>query len=133
MSISKKLHWPRFILTAASLIWGILLLIDPLISERPGLAILDSMVDTNIVCGAFLVSAAAHIAILFDFWVFKKVTVVFDTFNAGLWCFIVTTIIASEFPPPATIATEIIISLISIWILIQNNGNGVETDSGYIN
>lgn len=115
-----ELNWSRLMMSASSLVWGLLLLADQFIGDRVGFRIMLSALPHYLWGCLFIASAGTQFFIVVRKCFNNNFSLIFDGLNATLWCFVVSSIIVSDFPPPATISTEVVIMLLSCWVFIRS-------------
>lgn len=115
-----ELNWSRLIMAASAIVWGVLLFIEQDVITRPGLRIMAEQMSHCVWGGIFLTSGFLQFYILVKKKFNSKLSLIFDGANAVLWCFTIISVIMSDFPPSATISTEIVIMLLSCWIFMRS-------------
>jgi ABC-type thiamin/hydroxymethylpyrimidine transport system permease subunit len=86
---------------------------------RPTYNIMGQVMPENAWAFVFLMSAVMQTTIVLSESYHSLFARMFAGFNAGLWSFIVVSMLLSVSPPPAAISGEIALACASVWIWIR--------------
>jgi hypothetical protein len=109
----------RLIIALAEWFWFALLLWPGDTMLRPTYNIMGQVMPENAWAFVFLMSAIMQTTIVLSESYHSLFARMFAGFNAGLWSFIVVSMLLSVSPPPAAISGEIALACASVWIWIR--------------
>ena len=109
----------RFTLAMAEFMWAVLLLWPGNIFQRPIYLHLSSVMGEEAWGLIFLISGATQLTILLMNDVHSRFARYFAAWNSALWVYVVTSLLISEYPPPAFIGGEIAMAIIATWIWLR--------------
>ena len=106
----------RLILALAEILWVIMLAWPGDTFVRPTYAGMSSIMSESSWVATFLLSSMMQIYIIASGGYFNVVARSYAAWNAALWTFLVVSMLASVYPPPAAIGGEIALALGAVWI-----------------
>jgi hypothetical protein len=109
----------RLIIALAEWFWFVLLMWPGDTMQRPTYSIMGHVMHEEAWALLFLMSAIMQTTIVLTESYHSLFARMFAGFNAGLWSFIVVSMLLSVSPPPAAISGEISLALASIWIWMR--------------
>lgn len=109
----------RLILGIAEMLWAIMLIWPGETFSRPTYHIMSHVMLEEAWAFVFMLSAITQIAIVVQETFHTPFARYFAGWNAGLWMFIVVSMIFSVYPPPAAIAGEITLAAAALWIFVR--------------
>lgn len=109
----------RVTLFLAELFWAVMLLWAGTSFERPSYANMSDIANEEVWGVVFAASACVQIGIVVTGNIHSTLAKYFAMWNALLWIFVVTSIIAAVFPPPAAIGGELALMLGASWIWVR--------------
>lgn len=117
----------RLFLAGTAFVWSILISLDPSYIDRPSVRYFFPYGNAYIWSAVSALVGLFQLQIVQRSWVNTPVTLVFDFIIAVFWCYSVVSYVAYDFPPPPTIATEMIVMIMSLWVFIRS-GTEVKGD-----
>lgn len=109
----------RLIIALAEWWWFALLLWPGNTMERPTYHVMSHVLAEDGWAFVFMMSAIMQTSIVLTESYHSLFARLFAGFNAGLWTFVVISMLLSVSPPPAAISGEIALAFASIWIWIR--------------
>lgn len=109
----------RLIIALAEWFWFALLLWPGDTMARPTYYVMGHVMHEEAWAFIFMMSALMQTSIVLTEAYHTMFARMFAGFNAGLWSFIVISMLISVSPPPAAISGEISLAFASIWIWIR--------------
>lgn len=109
----------RLILATAEWFWFILLMWPGDTMQRPTYTIMGHIMNEHTWAFVFLVTAMMQTTIVLTQQYHTLFAKTFAGFNAGLWTFVVISMLLSVSPPPAAISGEIALAIASVWIWLR--------------
>lgn len=109
----------RLIIAIAEWIWFAMLMWPGDTMERPTYKIMSHVMTEEAWAAVFLLSAVMQTSIVMTESFHSLFARMFAGFNAGLWMFVVMSMLLSVSPPPAAISGEIALALASVWIWLR--------------
>jgi hypothetical protein len=106
----------RLILALAEIFWVVMLAWPGDTFGRPTYSGMAALMSEEAWVVVFLVSSITQISVIASGDYFSFVARWYAAWNAALWTFLVTSMLASVYPPPAAIGGEIALALGAIWI-----------------
>lgn len=106
----------RLILALAEIFWVIMLAWPGDTFDRPTYAIMSHTMSEVGWALVFLVSSVTQLSIIASGNYLNLVARWYAAWNAALWTFLVTSMLASVYPPPAAIGGEMALALGAVWI-----------------
>lgn len=109
----------RLIIATAEWFWFILLMWPGDTMERPTYHIMGHIMHEEAWALLFMFSAIMQTTIVLSQSYHTLFARTFAGFNAGLWSFVVISMLLSVSPPPAAISGEISLAIASVWIWLR--------------
>ena len=109
----------RLLLGFSELLWAILLAWPGHTFDRPTYHFMAHVMSEEAWAFVFLFSGLTQIFIVGTEGFHGLFARYFAGWNAALWVFIVTSMLASVYPPPAAISGEIVLALAAVWIWVR--------------
>jgi hypothetical protein len=109
----------RLIIALAEWFWFALLLWPGDTMERPTYHVMSHVMPEPAWAFVFMMSAIMQTSIVLTECYHSRFARTFAAFNAGLWAFVVISMLISVSPPPAAISGEIALAFASLWIWIR--------------
>jgi hypothetical protein len=109
----------RFVLALAEMLWAVMLLWPGDTFARPTYAMMATVMSEHAWAALFFISATTQATIIVQEDFHSKFARYFAGFNTCLWCFVVTSMLLSVYPPPAAIAGEIAIAASASWVWVR--------------
>lgn len=109
----------RLVLGVAEMLWAIMLIWPGDTFSRPTYHGMSHVMNEEAWAFVFLLSAITQISIVVMEQFHTAFARYFSGWNAGLWIFVVTSMMISVYPPPAAIAGEIALAGAALWIFIR--------------
>lgn len=109
----------RLIIATAEWFWFILLMWPGDTMLRPTYSIMGHIMHEEAWAMLFMVSAIMQTTIVLGQSYHTLFARTFAGFNAGLWSFVVISMLLSVTPPPAAISGEISLAIASVWIWLR--------------
>ena len=106
----------RLILALAEIFWVIMLAWPGDTFDRPTYTIMGHAMPEVGWTLVFLVSSVTQLSIIASGNYLNLVARWYAAWNAALWTFLVTSMLASVYPPPAAIGGEMALALGAVWI-----------------
>lgn len=106
----------RLILALAEVFWVIMLAWPGDTFDRPTYTIMGYVMPEVGWTLVFLVSSVTQLSIIASGNYLNLVARWYAAWNAALWTFLVTSMLASVYPPPAAIGGEMALALGAVWI-----------------
>lgn len=106
----------RLTLALAEALWFFMLVWPGDTFERPTYMLMGQAASESVWALIFGITAALQFFIVLRGCFQAGWARVFATWNAGLWCFTVGSMLLSVYPPPAAIAGEISLAVAALWI-----------------
>jgi hypothetical protein len=109
----------RLLLALSEFFWAVLLLWPGPTFGRPTYTVMSKVMSEEMWGAVFLASALTQFVIVFTEKYHSVFARVFAAWNAFLWMFVVISMMASVYPPPAAISAEIVMALSAVWLWIR--------------
>lgn len=109
----------RFVLAVAEILWSLMLAWPGDTFGRPTYTLMNALAHENVWAVVFAFSGATQFSIVLLHDYHSLFARYFSCWNAMLWVYVVGSMLASVYPPPAAIAGEIALALASVWIFIR--------------
>jgi len=106
----------RLVLALSEFTWAVLLLWPGDTFGRPTYTGMAAIMTESHWGAVFLATAVMQLAIITRGNFHSREARYFAAFNAALWLFVVGSMLASVYPPPAAISAEIVLSIAAFWI-----------------
>jgi len=106
----------RLLLSMAEFLWGVLLLWPGDTFGRPTYHIMAQVMPEDCWGLVFLLTSIMQISIVIKEEFHSREARYFAFFNMALWVFVVLSMLASVYPPPAAVSGEIALSCAAFWI-----------------
>lgn len=109
----------RLLLGFSELLWAVLLAWPGVTFERPTYHFMSHVMAEEMWAVVFLFSGITQIFIVGAEQFHGLFARYFAGWNAALWCFVVSSMLMSVYPPPAAISGEIMLAIAAFWIWIR--------------
>lgn len=109
----------RLIIATAEWFWFVLLVWPGDTMLRPTYSLMGQVMSEHAWAFVFMLSAIMQTTIVLSQQYHTIFARTFAGFNAGLWTFVVLSMLLSVSPPPAAISGEISLAIASIWIWLR--------------
>ena len=117
--VTSDLHVVRLMLGIAELIWAVTLLWPGDTFGRPTYFAMERVMDEEWWGLIFLATGLLQLWILSFEDYYTRASIMFSGFNCFLWNFVVLSIYASVWPPPAAISGEFVLSMAATWLFVR--------------
>lgn len=119
IALKGNLHSIRLTLAIAEVFWVITLLWPGDTFSRPTYSVMGGIMGEFGWGVVFLGTAICQWGILLIGSYHSRFAQVFAAWNMTLWCFVVTSMYMSVYPPPAAISGEAALALAAGWIFVR--------------
>ena len=109
----------RLMLFAGELSWAVMLWWPGDTFSRPTYGVMGDLANETTWAIAFTLTAFLQLYVVAFEMQESKGAKLFARWNAALWCFVVTAMLASVYPPPAAIGMELAGMIGACWIAIR--------------
>lgn len=109
----------RFLLALAELLWAVMLIWVGDTFLRPTYSHMAMVMVEEAWAMIFIASSITQATIILQDDFHSRFARYFAGWNAGLWCFVVVSMLLSVYPPPAAIAGEIALAVGACWIWVR--------------
>lgn len=123
IALKGNLHSIRLTLAIAEVFWVVSLLWPGDTFSRPTYAVMGQIMGELGWGVVFLGTSVCQWGILLIGSYHSRFSQVFAAWNMLLWCFVVTSMYMSVYPPPAAISGEAALALAAGWIFVRSGLN----------